>query len=282
MNRTPAILLTLALGLLAVLTSCEHEIDFDFPTAAPVVVFDGMVSNEGVYVRISHTRPMTDSTRHHSVGDAEVWITSDDGHCEQLVYNSQRQQYESATGMTGTPGHTYRMHATVGGSEYEAHSTMLPPIVVDTVYFRWLDVLGQRIYFYYIKGFDPLPDERNYMLCRLRRDGEVFKWNAHSGRSSIGGIFEYDIICSSEKDIDKGVDDDGNIPLRDGDSIRCELMSIERSCWEYFQSLSLGDRVTANAISNVAGGAQGVFVAASVTRPDTLLFDRAKLMEEEQ
>ena len=267
---------------LLVLVACEHEIDFDCPTSDTVVVFDGRITNEGVFVRISETRPMTDSTKHHIISEAQVWIASDDGYEEQLYYDAHEQCFLSPTGLTGTPGHTYTMRAEVSSHEYQASTTMTPPTPVDTVYFRYLDVLKQRIYFLCIKGQDAFPNNRNYYLLQLWRGDELFRWNPHSGRSSVNGAYEYDIICSSEKDIEKGIDDDGKIPLMDGDVIRVEVMSIDRKSWEYFQSLLYGQTTMTNPITNIQGGAQGVFMAAYITRPDTLVFDRAELTKQEE
>ena len=259
---------------LLALTACEHEIDFDYPTSEPMIVFDGRISNEDVFVRISETRQMTDSTHHHIVRDAQVWIATDDGPEEQLVYNPQEGCFLSSTGLKGTPGHTYFMRASVNGHEYQASSTMTPPTPVDTVFFRYVDVLKQRIYFLCITGRDPLPNDRNYYLLRLWRGDELFRWNPRSGRSSVNNVYEYDVVCSSEKDIKKGIDDDGKIPLRDGDVISVEVMSIDRNSWEYFQSLLYGQSTMANPITNIRGGAQGVFMAANITRPDAIVFNR--------
>lgn len=270
----------MAAWLLMMVTGCEHTISFDYPETEPVVVIEGRVSNEDTYVRISRTRAMTDTVKDHTVADAQVWIGTDGGDEEQLTFDPRTQQYVSATGLVGVPGRTYRLRAQVDGRRYEAASTMLPPAVVDTVFFRWAEVLEQRIFLFCLMGQEPLANERNYLLCSLFRNGELFRWNPHSGRSSIGGRFEYDIVCSSEKEINKGIDDDGKIPLQDGDSITLEVMSIERSCWEYFQSLLYGERTSHNALTNISGGAQGVFMAVSIARPGAVWFDRAALAEE--
>lgn len=267
---------------LMALSACEHEIDFDYLTSETKIIFDGRISNEGVFVRISEMRPMSDSTKHHAVSDAQVWIASDDGSEEQLYYDARQECFLSSTGLTGTPGQTYTMRATVNGQRYEASSTMLAPTPVDTIFFRYVDVLNQRIYFVCIKGRDPLPDDRNYYLHRLWRGDELFRWNPRSGRSSVDGVFEYDIVCNSEKDIENGIDDDGKIPLRDGDVINAEVMSIGRSEWEYFHSLLYGAATMSNPLTNIRGGAQGIFMAASITRPDTIVFNRAELVVTEE
>lgn len=260
--------------------SCKHEIEFDYPDAEPKVVFDGQISNENVYIRISHTRPMSDSTKNHFISDAQVWITSDDGIEEQLYYDEQEQSYLSATGLTGSIGHSYQMRAIVDGHSYEANATMPPPAIVDTIFFRWVNVLHKaKIFFVCVKGQDPVPDERNYYLCRLMRGEELFRWNPRSGRSNTDGKFEYDIICATDTDMETGIDDNGKTPLMDGDTLAMELMTIDRECWCYFQSLAVSDRTTTNPITNVRGGGLGVFMAASITRPDTLVFDKETLLQ---
>ena len=274
--------ITAVVCCLLALTACEHEIDFDYPVSEPIIVFEGCISNEGTYVRISETRPMADSTKHHVISDAQVWIASDDGSEEQLYYDQREQRFLSSQGLVGKTGHTYTMRAKVNGQLYDATSTMTPPTPVDSVFFRWVDVMHERIYFVCIKGRDPFPDDRNYYLHRLWRGDELYRWNPRSGRSSVNGIYEYDIVCNSEKDIENGVDDEGKIPLRDGDVINAEVMSIGRNEWEYFHSLLYGETMMNNPITNIHGGAQGVFMAAYITRPDTLVFNRADLVEEEE
>ena len=53
-----------------IVVSCEREIGFDYPTSEAKIVFDGEISNEGVFVRISRTRPMADSTKNHFISTA--------------------------------------------------------------------------------------------------------------------------------------------------------------------------------------------------------------------
>lgn len=281
MQRNVLYLIILALGIVAV-ASCEHEITFDYPTAETKVVFDGQISNESTFVRISHTRPVADSTKNHFISDAQVWVASDDGTEEQLYYDEEQQCYLSSTGLVGSTGHTYQMRAIVEGRNYEATATMPPPAPVDTIYFRWIDVLHQvKLFFVCVKGQDPLPGKRNYYLIRLLRGEELFRWNPRSGRSNTDGKFEYDIICSSDSETSSGLSDDGKPPLMDGDTLRMELMTIDRQCWYYFQSMAVSDRTTTNPLTNIRGGGLGVFMATNITRPDTIVFDKETLLSKE-
>jgi len=81
--------------------------------------------------------------------------------------------------------------------------------------------------------------------------------------------------------MEAGVDDDGKAPLMDGDTLRMELMTIDRDCWRYFQSLAASDRTTTNPLTNISGDGLGIFMAANITRPDTLVFDKETLLKKE-
>ena len=70
--------------------------------------------------------------------------------------------------------------------------------------------------------------------------------------------------------------------MRDGDVINAEVMSIGRNEWEYFHSLLYGETTMNTPLTNIRGGAQGIFMAAYITRPDTLVFNRAELTETEE
>lgn len=258
------------------LFSCEREISFDYPPAETKVVFDGMISNEGVSVRISHTRPIGDKQQSQPVSTAQVWIVSDDGDEEQLVYDEKKESYISTSGLIGIPGHQYQMKAVVDGQQYEATSTMQEAATIDTVYFRSVKLLQERLYLYYVKGSTPQKDERTFHFCKLMRDDKVFRWNPRSGRGIVDGTFEYDIICSTESDMEKGVDADGLVPLMEGDTIRMELLTIDRASWDYYQLLMVTDLMTANPPTNIKGGAMGIFMAAGITRPDTIVFEKKK------
>lgn len=275
-------LLLMLVMMLAVLTSCEHEIDFDYPSADELVVFDGCISNEGVLVKISRIRPMTDSTKNHLVSDAQVWISSDDGDNEQLVYDEQQHGYVSPSGMVGTPGHQYKMVATVDGHDYEATTEMLLPAPVDSVFYRWTELMNERIFFFSLRVIDPYPNERNYYWYKVMRGDEVFRWNCRSDRGCPPGYYEYDITCSMEKDLDKEVDDDGKRPLHEGDELWLEMMTIDKATYEYFQSLMTGNYTLANPITNIKGGAQGFFTAVNITRSASLRFNKEIVLSQNE
>ena len=279
--KIPARYLMMMLMMLVVLTSCEHEIDFDYPEADVQIVIDGQISNEGVVVRITRTRPMNDSTKNHFVDDAQVWISNDAGDREQLVYDERQHCYVSPNDMVGVPGHQYMMTATIDGHDYEATSMMMRPAPVDSVFYRWTELMNERMFFFSIKVIDPYPDERNYYWYKVMRADEVFRWNCRSDRGNINGFYEYDIFCSMEKDLNKDIDDDGEKPLHEGDELWLEMMTVDSAVFEYFQSLMTSNYTSANPISNIKGGALGFFAAVNITRSGPLKFNKEEVLAQD-
>ena len=67
----------------------------------------------------------------------------------------------------------------------------------------------------------------------------------------------------------------------EGDTISMELMTIDRPCWDYFQSLMVSEGMMSNPITNIKGGAVGIFMAASITRPDAIVFRKEDAVREQ-
>lgn len=258
----------------AVLTSCEHEIDFTYPESQPLLVFQGGVSNIGTMVSIQRTRSMTDTKPQDLVTDAEVWIDCDDGTSERLEYDDELEYYRSLTGLQGTPGRTYHMRAIVDGKTYEGSSTMQPEAPIDTVFLRSFKVMEERIFMFSVKAVDPNPDERSFYWYRLLRNDEPFRWGCRSDRSSEKGWFEYDIICSSEREMTKDVDDSGKEPLHEGDELSLLIMTTDYTTYQYLQSLVTSERTSSNPISNITGGALGIFTTINITASDPIVFHK--------
>lgn len=262
------------LFLAVVLASCEHDIDFDYPSTSPLVVIEGRVSNDGVYVRVSRTRDMSDSVTTHVLDNAQVTISSDDGVNEVLIYDFNAKTYQSPSGLVGVPGHAYTLHVIVDGNSYEATSVMPAPSPIDTVYFHWTDVLSERLYSLSLTSQAPYPGQVGYYWYRLHRGNEVFRWGAATDRGCSPGKLERDIICSSDLEMREEEDSFGKIPLKDGDILQLELLTIDRATYDYLMSLTSSARTTTNPISNLSGGALGFFTAVGRTMSEPLVFDR--------
>jgi hypothetical protein len=87
------------------------------------------------------------------------------------------------------------------------------------------------------------------------------------------------MVTTSEKNMDKDEEEHWKSILYDGDSITCQLMTIDRPIYDYFSSLRAGQRGGANPHTNISGGCLGYFAAGSITRTDTIVFRRSSIKE---
>lgn len=272
--------------LLLLTLSCQKEIELDYRDIEPVVSIEGRVTNEQVYVLITRTRSMNDSVKGRGIGGAVVTISSEDG-TEQLVYDVRDGYYRPASGMKGVPGRTYRLDVTLDGHQYAASSTMPRQAPIVSTQFIWQSLLDNGMLMYEMWATDPEPDVRNYYWYRMERrakdpkvrqkqGADPYRWSSFDDRGAINARIYRDIMCVNEEMMDgQDIEDDQlKSILFDGDTITLQLMTIDRAMFEYYQSLSVGQRMGANPISNISGGCLGYFAAGSVSHADTVIYNK--------
>ena len=272
--------------LLLLTLSCQKEIELDYRDIEPVVSIEGRVTNEQVYVLITRTRSMNDSVKGRGIGGAVVTISSEDG-TELLVYDARDGYYRPASGMKGVPGRTYRLDVTLDGHQYAATSTMPRQAPIVSTQFIWQSLLDNGMLMYEMWASDPEPDVRNYYWYRVDRRAkdpkvrqkqgtDAYRWSSFDDRGAINARIYRDIMCVNEEMMDgQDIEDDQlKSILFDGDTITLQLMTIDRAMFEYYQSVSVGQRMGANPISNISGGCLGYFAAGSVSHADTVIYNK--------
>lgn len=270
----------LFLVLICSLTACKKEIDFDYNEVAPIVVIEGLVTNEGTDISITKSRPVTDSVTRYSLPGAVVTVTAG-GASEVIPYDPHTRRYHSA--FKGEAGETYRLTVDFEGQRYEGTSTMPAAAPILSTEFLWFEMMGERMVVYEMWATDPLPTERNYYWWRMDRithhphfqgkpSTEPYRWSVFDNRGTPPGLLYRDVTCMSERVAQEDEEDNWKRILYEGDSITFRLMSIDRSVYEFFTSLRSGQSGGANPYSNLTGGCLGYFTASSVTRSDTIVF----------
>jgi len=227
---------------------------------------------------------MGDSVRTRGVGGAIVTVGTD-GHTEQLTYNAADGYYRSPTGMRGVAGNTYQLHVELDGRQYEATSTMPPAATILSTQFVWQPVINNGILMYVVQARDPQPDVDNYYRIRMDRRAtdpkvrrkqstDAYRLSQFDERGIQQGLLLRDVMCVNEEMMDgKDIDDDQlKSILFEGDTVTLQLWTIDRPSYDYFRTLSAGQRMGANPHTNITGGCQGYFTAASITHADTVVY----------
>ena len=268
------------LVLLALLTSCKKEIDFDYNEIAPIVVIEGRVTNEGTVVMITKSRSVTDSVGQRCLTGAIVTV-SHHGVEENIGYDERSNCYRSA--LKGEAGESYRLSVDFEGQHYEGAATMPAAAPILSNEFIWFSMLDERMVVYELWAKDPEPDERNfYWYCMNRstrhphfknkKKGKPYTWNVFDDRGNPPGLLYRDVFCMSERAVEEDKKENWDRILYEGDTITFQLMTIDRPTYDYFTSLRTGQSNGANPRGNLTGNCLGYFTAGSVTRADTLVF----------
>ena len=274
-------LLFYILLIMCSVTACKKEIDFDYNEIDPIVVVEGRVTNEGTEVLVTKSRSVTDSVKSHCLPGAVVTVSSADGVSERIDYDPQAQCYRSP--LKGRVGETYRLTVDFEGHHYEGQATMPPAAPILSTEFLWLTMFGEKAVVYEMWARDPTPDERNYYWYRIDRIThhphfanktltEPYLWSVFDDRGNPPGLLYRDVMCMPMKMAEEDKEEYWKRILYEGDSIVFQLMTIDRTTFDYFTSLRAGQSGGANPRSNLTGGCLGYFTAGSLTRADTLVF----------
>lgn len=269
------------------MTACKKEIDFDFNEVEPIVTIEGRVTNEGSSVIITQSRSVTDSIHRQCLKGADVTITTE-GITTPLPYDVASDSYCSP--LKGIAGNTYRLNVDYDGHHYEASAYMLPSASILSANFFWMSVMDQRMLVYELWAIDPDPSERTHFWYRIDRishhphlagksNTEPYRWGVLNDRGCPPGKVFIDMVSTSEKMMDEDEEENWKSILYDGDTITCQLMTIDQTVFDYYSSLRAGQRGGANPRSNITGGCLGYFAAGSITHTDTIVFKRSNIRE---
>ena len=140
--------------------------------------------------------------------------------------------------------------------------------------FVWKDVLTERFLFADLKVND-ISGQNNYYFMHIYRNGVGYRWAVMDDSHNPGGELQQLFSCTTERNLDKNVDDG----LKDGDKIHLEIRSIDRRTYDYFYSMQVMQNSGTNPVQNYTGGCLGYFSACNIITYDTT-FRRADVQDE--
>ena len=262
-------ILSVAALAMALLTSCEKDIDIDYHKVAPLYVVEASISNNGAVATVSRTINVQDTVWNEAVSNAVVTIVSDRGECFTLAPDGQGRY--SAPEAIGVEGHAYTIKVRVGDYETEARSVMPKPVKVDSTFFYKVEMMKNDMICYRVEVFsDGTPD--NYYYALLTRNGKPYKWQAADNRGFEGlGYTSLDMWCYYDSDQETNKDD----IINDGDTIGIEVRRIDSTAYDYLLSLLLTEDSNSNPIPNFTNNALGYFSAYSSEKGTPTIYSRA-------
>ena len=265
------LLISLLFGA-CMLTACEKEIELDYRQVASLYVAEAMLTQQGTTVHLSTTQDMTDNNHSsHYVGGATIVLSS-----EGLVLDTLRYAHSGnyTSDVKGVAGCTYDIDIYLDGLHFHSASTMQQEPVMSSFRFVWKDVITERMLFADLRLQD-IPHEANYYFMHIYRNGIGYRWAVMTDDHNPGQELQQLFSCTTERDMDKGDSD----ALQDGDRIRVEVRSIDRTSYDYLYSMQVMDNSGTNPVANFSGGCLGYFSAYHVVNYSTV-FRRSDVEEE--
>lgn len=243
--------------ILLTLPACQKVIQVDLNSASSTLVIEGVItdSNGPYKVLLSKTGSFFDSLKLAAVSGAKVIIREDDGNPDTLL-EFRPGVYLTST-IKGSPGHTYSLKVISEGKEYDASSSMMSRVAIDSLKVEETTGFGGRINHNVICHFKDKKGEKNYYRLKFYQNG---KSNAENYRLYDDQYTDGESIAMRAGGV------------KPGDHDKVELMSIDKKTYDYYRTLEDIIRTNpffgstpANPNSNISNGALGYFSAYSMT-----------------
>lgn len=258
MNRNKSIFL-IAAALTSIFSSCEKVIDIKLNGSVPAIVIEGQMTTvkEPYTVTISESRNFDEDNSFIGRADGVVRIKDLTSGVSETLLNRGGGIYQTSV-LQGVLGHSYHLTVTLADKTYEATSTIpAKGIRIDRVYAKHFSLDNDDIYM--VPQFKDPAGKGNYYRLRQWVNGILIKGSyVRSDAASDGLTYESQLFYSLDKE-------DGNPRINLGDKMTAELQSIDKGVYDYYRTLNTTiDQEAAtpsNPISNISGGALGVFNA---------------------
>lgn len=225
----------LAIAMIAAMTSCEKEIDFTYHDIPEQQVIEGLLTQNGISVRLTKTIPTDEPFNDMTVTDATV-ILSDLTAGETYSLSPDNEGIFTHPDIEGEVGHEYELRVAIGDNTYTPTSRMLPPSEIVSAEFNWIKMPYDDVAILKVQ-FTEDADKRTSYWLRVYRNGEPYQWQAISSHNAVDGIVR-GLMMTSRKDT---AEEDESQALNDGDIIDIEVMPISQRMADYLNSLNNGD-----------------------------------------
>ena len=243
------------------LFSCKKTVNLKLASAAPQLVIQGVITDQGgpYTVMVTRSVPFYANNKFPGVSGAFVTIGDNTGVSDTLMETSPGTYITRY--LQGVAGNTYTLSVIVNDTTYTAVSTMPQPVIPTDLSFSLENVAGQHritptIYFQDPYGI------KNYYRFEMWTLGIPFTKE----------IFVFDDRLSDGRPISLDLQMDSSY-LQPYEPVQVYMECIDQHVYNYFYQLSLltGNAAFAASVSadnppsNISNGAYGYFSAQSMS-----------------
>ncbi|HNP19907.1 MAG TPA: DUF4249 domain-containing protein [Fulvivirga sp.] len=270
----------LLIGMIT-LGACEETVQLDLKNSEPIVVVEGLVTNElkNHYIKVSKSVNFYDSNNSTKITNAMVTVT-DGEDAFNYVHNPNNKDdeqgtYYSAIPYAGQVGKTYTLNVVAEGKTYTAVDILHPVANIDSLTVRFdpdefeNPEEGMEDYYYEVLFYAHEPQETKdfYLFKFYRNDTLIYDT-------------ETDIYFSDDDLLGEEIN---GLPTASfykiGDMAKVEMYSISNAGFIYYNDLvnllnndgGMFGSPPVNPRTNITGGALGFFQASSIVMDSILV-----------
>lgn len=272
-NRKGRWVFSVILAVVAIFAfvSCQKVVDIELTDSAPRLIIDGLVSDSlGPYrVHLHLSGSYFNQPVLNQVSGAVVIISDNAGMTDSLKEISSGIYQTSK--LRGIPCKTYKLKVLSAQKEYEASSTMGCRVEIDSLTVKkgqslQIEMNGiQEDNRAEIHCFFKDPKEKNYYRIKVYRNGIL----------NVRNYTLYDDQYTNGQQIDWMVR-----RVEVGEVVRVELISIDKSTYEYYRTLRdvlqsnpIFGSTPSNPNTNLTNGAMGYFGAGAISSKSIVVTD---------
>lgn len=239
--------------------SCERVIDINLNEANPKIVIEANVHNkrEGCLVKITRTGSFFKPYTPEIVSNATITLKNQ---LTTYTFTENTNGNYSIDKIGNLMPTSYSLSVEIDGERYDAESTMPVAIPISYIISEYVtrNIFQDEGYIVNYSFIDP-EDENNFYRIRYSLNGEL--------QNDGNDYFLMTDEMFNGKSIQMQI---YGIRFEKGDTVEVELMSIDKSTYDYFNTFveliaqnSMESAAPANPKSNFSNGALGYFSAYS-------------------
>jgi hypothetical protein len=240
-------------------TACTEEITVDLNSADPQLVIEGSVSTSGnPVIMLSRSVNFDDPNDFPKVENAIVELSDDDGNREILPETSPGLY--TTHFINGKEGSTYSLSVTFGEEQLRAESRIPQRVELDSI------IVNRGT----TPAFPGSSENGTFYQVQVTYKDPAGIVNYYRFLEKVNGIttnqYVFDDLLNDGQEVTQVLFDiERN--LESGDLLEIEMQCIDRSVYDYFNSLILaeggpgGPNTPSNPVSNIEGSELGYFSA---------------------
>ena len=274
------------------LFSCTEEITIHTDNSKPVVVIYGILTDEFTYksIKITRSSPYFDNQPDAGISGATVKITGSDSNTYEFFENdSVPGLYETKTQWAAIAGVSYSLKVEVnsddGKKTYEASTTILPPIEIDSITINAVDIMGNKRYALNLYLNDP--EGEDFYLCKYLVKDSLVNSNISRYRMLDDTMFDGQYLNGftlmffediKDREADSEETRKHSVYLDSEDKVELQMSRVTKGYFDFVTqcrremngSNPFFGGPPANIVTNITNGGVGYFSGYCISRSEAI------------